>query len=222
MKKWIGITLVATVLLVMFNLADEPGFARIAKLTASTSFILTAISCGAFATRYGKWILSGLFFSWWGDAFLTGSGDLFFQLGLGSFLLGHVLYCVAFFVHGANMKWGLGSLVGIIPFSIIVLMWLWPNVDDSLRVPVGAYILVITTMVVLAVGTQGKQGPRHILIGALLFYLSDLSVSHGKFIDSDFPMYVWGLPFYFIGQLFLAVSPLKVSQNKANQEKEEI
>ncbi len=210
MKKWIGITLFSTVLLVAFNLAAEPGLARIAKLTASTAFILTAISAGATGTRYGKWILAGLFFSWWGDAFLTMSSDLFFQLGLGSFLLGHLLYCGAFLAHGINTKWALASFVAMIPFAAGVLSWLWPHVDNSLQVPVGAYILVISTMVILAVGTQGRGGPRFILIGAILFYFSDISVAHGRFMESDFPMYVWGLPFYFVGQLFLAVSPMKV------------
>lgn len=72
--------------------------------------------------------------------------------------------------------------------------------------PVIVYVIVITSMVALAFGCIGSGGTGAIAVGAVLFYLSDISVAHGQFIESDFPMYVWGLPCYFAGQLFLAVS----------------
>jgi hypothetical protein len=61
-------------------------------------------------------------------------------------------------------------------------------------------------MVILSVGAKAAGGPWSIPIGAVLFYFSDISVAAGQFVKPDFPNYVWGLPFYFIGQVFLAIS----------------
>ena len=55
-------------------------------------------------------------------------------------------------------------------------------------------------------GAKAAGGPWSIPIGAVLFYFSDISVASGQFVKPDFPNYVWGLPFYFIGQAFLAWS----------------
>ena len=43
-------------------------------------------------------------------------------------------------------------------------------------------------------------------LGATLFYFSDLSVATLQFTSTAFPHYVWGLPFYYTGQLMLALS----------------
>jgi uncharacterized membrane protein YhhN len=72
--------------------------------------------------------------------------------------------------------------------------------------PVRAYTAVISVMVLLSVGAKAAGGPWAIPIGAILFYFSDISVASGQFVKPDFPNYVWGLPFYFIGQVFLAWS----------------
>jgi len=208
-RKLIGVcifTMGMAVGLVLDNLFDLPIPSGLFKQSASTGFILVGIMCGALRSRYGKIILVGLVFSWFGDAFLLGSGEAYFLGGLSSFLLAHVMYCVAFFNHGFDKKRVIQSLVVIIPLSAVILNWLLPNVETAMLGPVAAYIVVITFMVMLAAGCVGRGGSKTIGIGAVLFYLSDISVAHGQFIESDVPMYVWGLPCYFGGQLFLASS----------------
>ena len=68
------------------------------------------------------------------------------------------------------------------------------------------YTIVISVMVVTAFGTRGKGASVLILAGALMFFLSDLSVAALRLIQTDFPTYVWGLPLYYAGQLCLALS----------------
>ena len=75
-----------------------------------------------------------------------------------------------------------------------------------MRVPVYAYVSVITVMVVLAVGTVAAHGGANILVGALMFYFSDLAVARERFVEHTFTNKAWGLPLYFGGQLVLALS----------------
>ena len=97
--------------------------------------------------------------------------------------------------------------------AIGVFAWLQPHIPADLDIPVRAYIAVISVMVIFAFGTRGAGGPVLILIGALLFFLSDLSVAALRLAQTDFPTYVWGLPFYYGGQLCLALS---VSQSRSH------
>jgi uncharacterized membrane protein YhhN len=75
-----------------------------------------------------------------------------------------------------------------------------------MRVPVHAYIAVITVMLALAVGTAAAGSPTLILVGALAFYLSDLSVANDRFVRPGFLNRLWGLPLYYAAQLCLAAS----------------
>jgi uncharacterized membrane protein YhhN len=42
------------------------------------------------------------------------------------------------------------------------------------------------------------------LIGAALFFVSDLAVARDKFVDRTVVNRMWGLPTYFAGQLLIA------------------
>lgn len=201
-----AITVVGAFVLVGARLSDLLTIGAWSKMIASTGFIGVALSVGAHRWTYGRVLLAGLFFSWWGDFFLIGSSDARFLAGLVSFLLGHVMYCVAFGVRGVNRRWAAAAIPAIVLVTGGVLWWLGPHVSAEMAWPVRAYTGVISLMVVLAFGARGAGGPWSIPIGAVLFYLSDISVASGQFVKPDFPNYVWGLPFYFVGQLFLAWS----------------
>jgi hypothetical protein len=73
-------------------------------------------------------------------------------------------------------------------------------------VPVRVYTFAISLMVILAFGARGVGAPALVPLGAVLFYFSDLSVAALEFTSTPFPHYVWGLPFYYTGQLMLAMS----------------
>ncbi len=205
-KFFTVLTVAAAFVMVALNLWGPGGYSTWAKMTASTGFIALAVSLGAHRRTYGRIMLAGLFLSWWGDWFLTGGGDTRFLLGLVSFLSAHVMYCVAFGVHGIRRSWTLAAVPPVAALTGGVLWWLTPYVGADMTWPVRAYTAVISIMVILAFGAKGAGGPWAIPVGAVLFYFSDISVSSGQFVKPDFPNYVWGLPFYFIGQVFLAWS----------------
>ena len=143
---WPAITIVATIVLVGGHLAGIGWPAGVAKMVASTGFILTGVAAGAATHRVGRIILAGLVLSWFGDLFLIGSGDTYFQLGLVSFLSGHVAYSAAFLAHGVRPGWVGAALVPVLIIGALVLNWLLPNVPADMLGPVWAYFVVITAM----------------------------------------------------------------------------
>jgi uncharacterized membrane protein YhhN len=77
-------------------------------------------------------------------------------------------------------------------------------VPDALRVPVRAYVLVISAMVACAAGTFGAAPEPALLVGALAFFLSDLAVARERFVEKGLANKLWGLPLYYGAQLMLA------------------
>jgi len=90
----------------------------------------------------------GLLFGSLGDIFLTNSVEVYFKLGLSSFLIGHIFYIIYFIKNFKfNFKGLLISLI-ILFASIGVSYWIIPNLQQDLKIPVLVYIFVITTMAI--------------------------------------------------------------------------
>ncbi len=209
----IGSCIVATLALVALLLADMPTAAGVAKILASSSFLLVAWQAGARLSRYGRVLLVGLGLSFLGDTFLIGDSRFYFLSGLSAFLLAHVAYIAAFAIKGINWRWAAMTAVPVTIIAAFVFGWLNPNTPDELKIPVLAYTVVISLMVISATGTLGLGASPLILGGALMFFVSDLSVAALRIAGTDFPTYVWGLPLYYGGQLLLALS---VSQSRSH------
>ena len=209
----IVVTAIACVILVGTLLVGLDAVAAGAKIIASTGFLAVAILSGALQSSYGKVLLAGLTLSFAGDALLIGETQQAFLAGLAAFLLAHLAYVAAFAVNGINLRWLAGASLPVIGVAVGVAMWLAPHTPPELTLPVRLYTIVISGMVIAAVGTRGKGGSMLILVGALLFFLSDLSVAALRLVQADFPTYVWGLPLYYAGQVCLALS---VSQSRSH------
>ncbi len=200
-------------ILVESLLADMNIVAGVAKVVASCGFLAVALLSGALQSTYGKVLLGGLALSFLGDAFLIGETQAAFLAGLSAFLLAHLAYVTAFVINGVSWRWVGVAAIPVIGIALAVAHWLSPHIAPYLVLPVRLYIIVISAMVIAAFGTRGKGGPVLILAGAVLFFLSDLSVAALRLVQTDFPNYIWGLPLYYAGQLCLAVS---VSQSRSH------
>ena len=212
-KMAVSLTVVACVTLVGFLLVEIPAAAALAKIIASTGFLLVAVWCGALQSAYGRTLLAGLALSFLGDAFLIGDSQQAFLAGLFAFLLAHVAYISAFLVSGVSARWIVFAALPITAIALGVSSWLVPHTPADMLWPVRLYTAVISIMVIAAIGTRGKNASLLILSGALLFFLSDLSVASLRLLHVEFPTYVWGLPLYYAGQLCLALS---VSQSRSH------
>ena len=200
-------TLVMTALVVGLLFAHHGGhhwLEWVLKPLAAGTFLVTAVARGALSTRVGTIVLIGLGLAALGDVLLIPRDRRVFLAGIGAFLLGHVAYAVAFVVRGIDGTATTVATAGLALVAAPVIRWLFPHVPGPMRVPVAAYVIVITSMVALAVGTVVARGTPFLLVGALGFYLSDLSVARDRFVAPAFVNRLWGLPLYFYAQLLLA------------------
>ncbi len=202
----IGLTLVALAALLAAEKAESRLGIWIAKPGAATGYLIVAGASGALDTRYGALVLCGLALSWLGDVLLIPEGRPgVFRAGILSFLLAHVAYAVAFAGRGQSLI--VVSIAALLVAVVAwrVMRWLMPHVDADMKLPVYAYVSVISTMLVLAAGCAVATSRGDIFLGALLFYLSDLAVARDRFVVASFWNGAWGLPCYFGAQLILAV-----------------
>lgn len=203
---WVCLTTVGVFLLLVAEYREARIGRIIFKILASSGFLGAAWASGALDSSYGRAVLAGLAFSWFGDVFLLSRSERFFQAGLVSFLLAHVAYGVAFVVHGTDVRAALVALALLILIAIPLLRWILPNVPAAMRTPVIAYMIVISCMVTLAAGTWGGSGYWVIIPGAVVFFVSDIFVARDRFIAPVFANSLLGLPLYYGGQLLLAYS----------------
>jgi uncharacterized membrane protein YhhN len=176
------------------------------KPLAAACFLWLAWLAGASESDYGRWLLAGLALCWLGDVLLIPDNKKSFLAGLGSFLTGHLLYAVAFLSLSVNIPLMLAALLPVFAFVFISLRWLKPHLPTAMRLPVTLYIIVISAMLLCAVGTWNTPAALWIMAGALGFAISDLAVARQQFVQQSAVNRLWGLPLYFASQMILAWS----------------
>lgn len=208
----IGLALTALALVVALwaEHASRPAILYIAKPLASTGFLLSAYGAGALdGTPWGQWLFVGLVLCMAGDIFLMPrDNQASFKLGIVAFLLGHVAYTGGFVTLGLDTTATGAAAAGVLVAVVVVMSWLWPHVDGPMRGPVAAYVVVISAMVTAAFGTFGAGHTPWLVIGAVAFYASDLSVARQRFVKPALINRLWGLPTYYAAQHILALTPL--------------
>jgi uncharacterized membrane protein YhhN len=201
---WILLTAIATGALVAADRSGSAPAMRLFKPLASAGFVGLACSQRPLDNPYGTAVLVALALSFVGDLCLLSARARWFLAGLVAFALAHVAYIVAFaqLAPSATTVLVLAAVLGV-P-ALFVHRWLHPHVEPAMRLPVQAYILIITTMVAFAAAAVLVGGPPGALIGAALFYASDLAVARDRFVAPAFANRAWGLPTYYAAQLVLA------------------
>jgi len=176
------------------------------KPLAAMAFIWLAWEMGALDSPYGRWLLAGLIACMAGDLLLMPEGERTFLAGLGAFLCGHLLFAVAFLQLPLA---GAGLAVSVVPALLLLLFvkrWLLPDVPGDMKLPVSAYMLVITGMLLCSGGTIGQPVATLAIGGAWGFALSDLAVARQQFVRPSRWNGLWGTPLYFLSQMVLAAS----------------
>ena len=201
---WAAQCITAMLIMLAGELKEHKPTIATAKVLASTAFVMVALSLKATETFYGQAVLAALILSWWGDVFLIPKSEKIFKLGILAFLLGHLGFGAAFLQLGFDWR---GALVGCVVIGLVsslVLKWLYPKLDPSMKIPVLAYVGVISVMVICAVASTWESNNYWVLIGAVMFFLSDLAVAKQRFVNPSFVNKLWGLPLYYGAQLILA------------------
>lgn len=175
-----------------------------AKPLASLCFVVVAWSRLQAGSPYDAWVMLALLLCLTGDVLLLFRRAL--VAGLVAFLTGHVAFVVAFAALLPPHAWPAAWVLAPLAASAAAAIWLSPSLG-RMRAPVLAYIAVITVMVwgALSVAAAGN-GPWFLAAGALLFYLSDLTVAYDRFVRRAFAARTLGLPAYYLGQLLFALT----------------
>ena len=111
-----------------------------------------------------------------------GDGPNLFVAGLAAFLLGHVAYVAAFWIAGVEAGWLVAGAAVAAAVAVgvgrPVLAAVRRSPEPGMAPPVAAYIAVICTMVLSAIGT----GDALAIAGALVFATSDSLIARERFI----------------------------------------
>lgn len=164
---------------------------------------------------YGRWIGAGLLASLLGDVLLEIS-DTTFLHGVGAFLVGHVLYSVAYLQRSRN--WRLLLALPFAAWGIAVVTSLRPGLEAAgMLIPVGIYSAAIMVMLWRAAACWEEGDVSDItllaLVGALLFAVSDTMIAIGRFDQPFAGIRYWIILLYWIGQTGITLSALRFRQH---------
>ncbi len=155
-------------------------------------------------------LLFTLFFAWLGDVFLLlpGNGALYFQLGLGSFLVMQFAYIRQFIQLGALRR--SYFLIPVLLYVIGFLGFLYPNLPVALVPPVIVYAVALGSMLYFAFQISYLS----LRLGAFLFVVSDSLLAFGKFYFE----YPWNslavMSTYILAQLLLTLALCKLQAQR--------
>ena len=158
-----------------------------------------------------------LVFAWLGDVFLLfqGNSSLYFQLGLGSFLIMQIGYIRLFSLQSSAGYFNIGQWFSltIIPVLIYVvgfLAFLLPLIPTALYIPVSLYALALGAMLYAAYLRKMNSSYYFILIGAIFFVVSDSLLALAKFYYSFSGNSIYVMLTYILAQLLLILGLCKL------------
>ena len=184
--------------------------AKPAVMVALLGLAVTLVPGSSASDAARPWFVAALVFLLVGDVLLMLPRERFVG-GLVAFLLAHLAYIVGLVgIVVAGVFVPFGVVLGVVVVGSTVLLLGWPLVRavrvelPGLVVPIVAYLVVISSMVVVACAT----GRPVAIFGALFFYASDAILAWDRFVT---PMR-WGRVVthvtYHAGQALLVLSLL--------------
>lgn len=176
-------------------------------------------------SRFTNKIITGLFFSLVGDIFLMFPhvDELYFMLGLGSFLIAHLFYIAAFYLDSTNKieverRYVLPIFL-VFGFSCMAYYLLLRPHLESMNIPVLVYSFTITLMAIMAALRYGKTNTKSfawVLLGAILFMASDSILAYNKFVERIAIGDLLIMATYMLAQFFIAMGTVERKFVKKN------
>ena len=157
-----------------------------------------------------------LLFSFLGDSFLMYEGETWFILGLSSFFVTHIAYSVLFAKQGGSYLkerwWIILMLVAYgIGFIYCLKYFMGGTQKEAFLIPISAYAIAIVLMALTAINRYrniSDSSYQWVLIGALLFIISDSLIGINKFVI-ELPTHGIGvLLTYYIAQYCITLGYL--------------
>lgn len=162
--------------------ADRPTVRYVAKPATLVALIAVAVALEPADPTIRAWMVAGLVLSLAGDVFLM-LDEKWFVAGLASFLCGHLAYIVGLQLGRTSWGWtAVGLAVVVVAVATVgrrIVAGVAAGDHRDMTVPVVAYLVVISAMVVSAFGTAGAWA----VAGAGLFYASDATLAWNRFLE---------------------------------------
>lgn len=164
-------------------------------------------------------VFGAIIFSWVGDIALMYDEEIpvFFIVGLCGFLIAHLNYLWVFIKSkrgvnsGSWLHWiGISILV---VYTLFLLFNLWPYLGE-MKVPVFVYALVLFGMGVGALIRKPGSGYNGVLVGAILFIISDSILALNKFRSPIHLGGFWVMLNYTLAQVFIVLGLVKIIISK--------
>lgn len=168
-------------------------------------------------------LLTALIFSWIGDVILLFSdiSEIYFILGLVSFLISHIVYCILFNrqtkrnLKKNSIAIGIGTIL-IACYLIGMLSVLLPSLGD-LKIPVIVYASVISIMLLFAYNgllNWNEPGNKLVFSGAVVFVISDSILAINKFYNPIEKSSFFIMLTYLVAQYLIVIGILKLNPKK--------
>lgn len=159
--------------------------------------------------RFQIAVIVGLLFGAAGDLLLE-IGDSTFIFGLVAFLIGHLAYVYAFVQDCRRPSWGWAAVAYL--FGVIAFFVLYQAGNlGAMTVPVGVYVMVITTMLwrgLSRLNAPGvvQQSGRWGALGSLSFTISDSVLAYSMFVTRFGLSSLIIMSTYWLGQLGITLA----------------
>lgn len=225
---FIGIFSVVCLVVMPFFLLEQRNPSNrslLLKMICATMFLMVGVFSYRVAgpSEYANFMLLGLGCSWFGDLFLHIQGKAktyVFPLGVLFFLAAHIMYLLAYDSYLSRLQpeqpvlavWELCVIAAGMVLYLFVFI-LTRTKFSAFMVPLAFYVFVLMLMCVRALTLAHLQTAFHpafsvlLGIGAIFFLLSDTSLGLLMFNNkckANFPLKIFNIATYFIGQLLLA------------------
>jgi uncharacterized membrane protein YhhN len=192
MNRILELTFLVVAIVHVGSFLVAPGYGPYTKPARLPLLLLYYLASAGSGNR-SPMLVAALSLSFLGDVLLMqGDRELFFMLGLASFLGAHVCYILVYNTfcgeETERMLRGLQRLRYSFPVLLAgfgLLGILMPHAA-GMRIPVAAYALILMAMVLAALYRFGRTSGRSfglVFGGAILFMMSDSLLAVNKFIE---------------------------------------
>jgi uncharacterized membrane protein YhhN len=152
------------------------------------------------------WLVSGLFFSFWGDVFLLDKTN-YFVFGLASFLIAHFMYIkmTSKFLNKPSISKIIKSAIPFVLLFACLLFLIKDNLGEML-IPVIVYGLAISTFgtcALLNYQQEKSTANTWLFLGALIFIASDTMIALNNFYSPKHLFDVLIIALYIVSQYLI-------------------
>jgi uncharacterized membrane protein YhhN len=146
---------------------------------------------------------------------IPGNSPLYFQIGLGSFLIMQIAYIRLFSSQSSAgyfdlRQWFSLPIIPVLIYVVGFLAFLLPLIPAALYIPVSLYALALGAMLYSAFLRKKDSSYYLIFIGAIFFVISDSLLALAKFYFSFSGNSIYVMLTYILAQLLLILGLCKL------------